>query len=938
MAREGKAVLGRRWLAAGTAGFLAGASSAQPTRVYICPDDHTDYIWTASESAYRQAFVDMLDFYLNLGEATATNPPDYRSRWHCDGTQWLWEYERNRTPAQFQRLMDAVSAGTISCVMNPLVVNNGGSPAEAVVRGMYYAGRLERRFNTRFRMAIYMENQTFPLGLPSLWAGSGALYSWKGVCDCDTQVSQLNDRDVEVYRAVGKDGRGVLMKWNSIVTNQSMGGYAEARFPAEVVDYVTVNAPFNGFAARWPYGVVGAFGKGWDDFQTYTSEFITTAQSTTNASRRVIVSNALDFFQDFDSAYGPGLPSKSLAFGNEWDAYAASMPALSADLKRATERLRVGEALAVVASAYDPAFMASRTAARDTAFMALGKFFEHNMGMVFPQTGAGGVTERLAWQARLVDEAASYAEGLVTDGSAALGRLVPAGGAPGTQRFFVFNPLSWVRSGAAELPVNPVGAFSVYDAATGAEVPSQRATSDAGAAVVSILASNVPSVGYRVFEVRPVAGQAFGDAATVTTLGGGAGLRIENSAYRVTVAPRGAITSIADKSRSDREFVSVIGGRAANDLGAGPGTLTVENVGPVSVTVKAVSASPVAHETFVTVYRGSDRIDIRNRITAAFNTGREWAFSFNLATPELEHEELGAIIKAKLATQGGDYSSRSARYDLLTLNHFADLAETTGNGFGVTLANEGAMFMRRGNSTVASLDTTTAQVNVIAGGQVVNGSLGLPSQGLAVTQRFALRTRGGGSTAADRVAAMRLGLELSNPMVRGVVTGTTPKLPEFGLSLLTVSDPGVMAWAFKPAEDGAGAPGGAWTVRLWNVADSSAVSVVQTGPLGVDGASRSTHIETLDDSMGAALNVSASGFSTAFQAQEMRTFRLDSLFPRCRGDLDGVAGVNTVDLTRFLGSFGAVVPAGHRGDLNGDGVVNTADLTALLGSFGTSCP
>lgn len=56
-----------------------------------------------------------------------------------------------------------------------------------------------------------------------------------------------------------------------------------------------------------------------------------------------------------------------------------------------------------------------------------------------------------------------------------------------------------------------------------------------------------------------------------------------------------------------------------------------------------------------------------------------------------------------------------------------------------------------------------------------------------------------------------------------------------------------------------------------------------------------------------------------------------------QADLNGDGVVNTLDLTRFLGSFGAAIVVGERGDLNADGVVNTIDLTAFLGQFGRTC-
>lgn len=37
-----------------------------------------------------------------------------------------------------------------------------------------------------------------------------------------------------------------------------MGGYAEARYLPEIIDYVSSNVDFQG---RYPYSIIGAFGK-----------------------------------------------------------------------------------------------------------------------------------------------------------------------------------------------------------------------------------------------------------------------------------------------------------------------------------------------------------------------------------------------------------------------------------------------------------------------------------------------------------------------------------------------------------------------------------------------------------------------------------------------------------------------------------------------------
>ncbi len=209
-------------------------------RVYVAPDDHTDYMWTADEETYRQAFLEMIDYYLERADRTASKPREHQSRWNCDGNFWMWTYEKNKTADQFQRFLSRIRSGHISVPLNTLVSCYGGVPAEAVLRGMYYPGRIERRFGIRFPLAVAMENQTLPHGLGALWAGAGARYSWRGICGCASRLLpvRFRRRPHEVYWWGAPDGSRILMKWNSLwneapnMQNRSIGGYAEAFHPS----------------------------------------------------------------------------------------------------------------------------------------------------------------------------------------------------------------------------------------------------------------------------------------------------------------------------------------------------------------------------------------------------------------------------------------------------------------------------------------------------------------------------------------------------------------------------------------------------------------------------------------------------------------------------------------------------------------------------------
>ncbi len=868
-----------RWAAIAVAcSALAPAPAAEPTRIYLANDDHTDFVWTADADTYARVFVEMLDWHLNLADQTAGNAPPYRNRFNADGSLWLATYEQRKTPAEFARLVARIKDGTISVPLNTLVSCFGGQPVEAVLRGMYYAGRMERAHGLRFPLAIAMENQTLPLGLASLFAGSGARFSWRGVCGCASKLPNrlLGEREHEIYWWTGADGQRVLMKWHSLAPagNQHSGGYAEAFDPVAAVRFLDADADFlrryRAPGAPAPYSVRGAFGFGWDALDRKTGEpylpepkkypqvdhFHEIARRQTDGQRQVIVSNQVDFFTDFDRTHGATLPGQTVTYGNEWDLYSASLAETSARAKRAVEKLRAAELLATLVGLKSPDFMRRHTPARDRAFTNIGLFWEHNW------TADGPISrgERAAWQDSVVTGIETYVNSLHADAGLRLAGLIakPAN----TPRFFVLNPLGWTRTGPADHAYAGPADIHVRDVVTGQDVPHQL-VKISGAPHLRILARDVPSAGYKVYEILPGAGTAPRDpAATV------AGDTFENAAVRLAVDRDGAIRSLVDKRRGAAELAATIDGLALNDLAphsADGEPLRVENAGPVSVTLRARSEAGLDHTTAITLYRDSDRIDLHNEITANFADIRHWAFGFNLPAPAVRTEEVGAINLNRLASQGGAYADTHARYDYVTLNHFADI--TAGDGArGVTLSNADLAFARLGRSTPDRLDTATPQIHALAGGQIDGPALGIRGQNGATyfLQRFALRPHGG----YDQVAAMKFALEHQNPFVTGALLGgASGPFPADTFSLLTVSDPGVLLWAVKPADDGADR---GVIARLWNLADAPATALLAFTP-GLAAAHRTTHIETDLETVALA---PSTALPATFARQQLQTYRL----------------------------------------------------------------
>jgi alpha-mannosidase len=824
-------------------GVAPRSAHAQAKRIYIANDDHTDYFWSGDDAQYRTAFLNMLDYYMGQAEATASNPSDSRARFNCDGSLWVWEYEHHKSAAAFDRLIGHLRAGSITMPLNTAVICYGAMPAEAVLRSMYYPGRLERRYQLRFPLVVAMENQTLVGGIASLWAGAGAKYSWRGVCGCATKTN-FGNRPREIYQFAGPDGQSVCMKWNTqLVNDRGIGGYAEARAPSTIVPFLDTNS---GFLARWPWSVSAAFGYGWDDMQSTTTAFVDASRSLSNANRRVIVSNEVDFFEDFLAGHAADIPTFHGSFGNEWDLYSASMGEVTAGFRRGIEKLRTAEALASAVALQDPSILTGREAARDQAFMSAGMFYEHD----WTADGPISRSRRAQFERDQLANLSRYVDPLYSDALAALGRLVTQ--PISVERHVVFNPLSWERTDFAELPVTMTGAVHVVDVATGADVPSEPVP---GTSRVRILATAVPSTGYRVYEVRAGAGTSFPASATVTLPS------FDNGTYAVTLGARGNLTGIVDHKDGDRQLVDAAG--SVNDLGSGSGSVTVVSSGPVSTTLEVVAGGTPAHQTRVTLYRGIDRIDIEGLVTQNFGGSVAYTSKFALSGATMRHEEVGMIAKVARVAQGGDYADQNARTDYLSFGHYVDLSQSTR---GVTVSNWDSPFFKAGNSTVTTLDGSTPSIQAVVGMQVDGTTLGIQNQGgdSRFLNRYALRTHG----AYDPGAAMRMALEHQNPLVATRVTGgATSPLPATTWSLLSLPSPDILLWALKPAEEGI-AQG--LIARVWNLADAPRTMTLSLASGSIADARRTTHLET---DLGAA-TMSAGAIQQSLERQQMATFRI----------------------------------------------------------------
>ena len=810
-------------------GFLIlSCANAQQRRIYLAPDDHTDYMWSADEEGYRNAFLETLDYYIRLNDSTANNPYAYQSKWNCDGSLWVYEYRQNRSPEQFAKLIDQIRSGKITVPLNTLPELPGVAPLEATIRDMYFAGALERRFGLDLNLVMDMEDQILPLGLSSVWAGSGAKYSWRGVCDCATKVKGLFSRPHEIYWYKGLDDQQILMKWYSLVgNNQQLGGYAEARDPQKSILLCKdlMNNP------KYPYLIAGAFGKGWDDVKTLSPEFMEIAGNNSDKDYQVIVSNETDFFEDFARTYGSVLPSESVSYGStEWGNSLPSLANASSMVKRSVEKMRAAEALFTMVALKDTGFASGLNEMREKAWISCGLYFDHDW------TSDGTVItkkQRADWARKMAGQFGSYVDTLYEMSVAGLGELIKAP-AKEQDAFFVFNPLGWIRTDYCDYQYGGHDDIKIIDLNTSEEIPFQFITRG-NIKYLRILARDIPSLGYKEFVIKSSSAiRKYHKAASVK------GSIIENTQYRITFSPRGVITSIIDKSDNNRECIKPVNGLFANDLGSAAkksdSAMRVENAGPVSVTLTAESSTPIKHISKITLFGFNDRIEIENCIEQNIGSGPvTYAFSFNTDNPVIHNEEAGAILTARQLSDGGNYADRICRLDWIALNHFAEISD--GNS-GMIISNRDAILMKTGNSTIERLDPNTPQIQILSGGQIDAPGLGFINQdGDSYFENFfALKSDKNGFDAAE---AMKFSLEHQNPLVAGTINGKSGYTDK-SFSLFEVSNPDVLVWALKPSEEGIDK---GIIMRVWNMSDTDE-DVVISSYSEITRCTLATHIET----------------------------------------------------------------------------------------------
>lgn len=424
---------------------------------------------------------------------------------------------------------------------------------------------------------------------------------------------------------------------------------------------------------------------------------------------------------------------------------------------------------------------------------------------------------------------------------------------PDEHRLAVFNPVGSPRTDVAEFHVENDGPYIVRDVATQSEVPSQIIQRD-GHHFLQFLANNVPSLGYRVYSYDHGTPSTWPFAATVSPQQ----RKIENSAYRVEAGDRGQIVSAVHKvSGPDRQLA---GSRGLNDYGAGTVTsVTAENVGPVSATLRINLTAP-QRTTRITLFKDINRVEIRNEIRQNESGFRTYSFHAGIQNSSLYFEEIGAIARPGMVSEGGDFLP-GTRADRMTLNHFVAFA---GSGHHLVISNQDSYAMKINDSTNSAFDLSGDEIHVVVMEQALGAATWNQGGDDYFLNRFALH---GTEGPFDAAAALRSSLAHQNPLhvVDLPLDQNGPIGQPTGRLLITDSGD-VIVTAFKPAED----PGQGFVARVWELSGSDSLINLDVSSLTARRAWTTSLIET-DQS---EVSLSGGFLSDTVGANEIKTYRI----------------------------------------------------------------
>ena len=622
--------------------------------IHLAPHAHLDIGFTDYQAKIAEIHNRNLDRLLDEIEA---HP---EMRFSLDGSWIVQQYLASRNQPTQERLLTLVRDGKIAVPAQLANLMTGYPTLEELIRTHDYTHKLHTEDGVPFDYANITDVPSYTWSYASVLAALGIKY-FSAAANSDRGPILLYGRwnKRAPFWWQGPDGEKVLMSYSR--------QYSQLWFvcgipPQEASCRQALPAFFQQYdSPSYKPDMVLMYGSQFENTYLVPGEREFVEQWDAHyAYPKIQLSTFPDFMRALDQRYGSELETVKGDGGPYWeDGYGTDAHYLSIDRSN-QQRAPSAEKLSTIATYFEKNVSGPADEIR-AMWNDLVLYAEHTF------TSWGGYSRPESEETLRQFEVKDH---FATDGRLRVNAILEQSISQLTDKiqipataFVVFNPLNWTRSDLVETDLDRGDAILDYPAKT--VVPFEVLGKHDGYNHVRFLARDVPSLGYRCYQVAPAREQV---AATETPLA--TPNVAENAYYRVEVDPQaGGIRSIFDK-QLNREIVDqrspyrfnqylyVSGGEGETQLVylRNPlpfAKLTVTGGGPTRVTgIRRTSYGQVlGYETSgphapsisaeLILYDGQKRIDLVNRIHKdPVNVKEAVYFAFPVAAehPEFSYE------------------------------------------------------------------------------------------------------------------------------------------------------------------------------------------------------------------------------------------------------------------------------------------------------------
>jgi alpha-mannosidase len=505
---------------------------------FLVPHVHLDVGYTDYQAKVSAIQSRILDEAMDLTEKHSS------FRFSTDGEWNLDQFLQTRTPEEKQRIIQAIQQRKIYIPAQSSNVLTGFPTAETLIRSLYPSADFSRAHGTPFNYANITDVPSYSWSYASILAAAGIPYFFAGSNNDRAPVllqGHLNENTPFWWE--GPDGGKVLM-WYSrhYMQMQFLFGLPPLTQTGEEVLPLFLQM-YQHPAYRANAAII--FGTQVENTDLFPQQAELADQwNALYAYPHIEHSGFYDALANIAAQFGDAIPTVRGDGGPYWEDGIGS-DALYATIERENEsRAPSAEKLATISTLVNPHLAINRDELNSMwANMVL---MDEHTWTSWNSVSDPDSDEAVA-QLRVKDSSATTAaderSDLLRSSMAALADSIAAG----VDSLIVFNPLNWNRDGEVTMDLD--NGMEIADRTTKAAVPYMVLHNGPNFRRVEFRATDVPAMGYKVYELRTAQSPAPNPQTTTSTT-------LESPFYRVELDPSSSsIRSIFDK-QLNKELVN----------------------------------------------------------------------------------------------------------------------------------------------------------------------------------------------------------------------------------------------------------------------------------------------------------------------------------------------------------------------------------------------